>query len=183
MPPKRTKKDFAPHIEPEKAHKCAVAGCVEAGVYKAPKSREEVGDYIWLCLEHVRERNQKWDYFSGMKAEEIEAFISDSVTGHRPTWSREERLRASYFTLQDKLYEFMTGEKPAKPKPQLPAKTRKALAVMELDNDYTEKSLKAHYRKLVKKYHPDINKNDKVIEEKFKQITIAYKYLLATLKS
>src|SRR4051812_16544912 len=106
--PKR-KQDFEPHINPQSAPPCYTEGCAEAGTYKAPKSREKLDEYHWFCLNHIRERNKQWDYFSGMGAEEIEEFISDSVTGHRPTWSRESRVREHYFTLQDKLYEFLNG--------------------------------------------------------------------------
>ncbi len=175
----RTKrsKDFAPHIEASNAPPCNVEGCLLAGEYKAPKSREQIEEYEWYCLEHIRERNKQWDYFSGMGSDEIEAFIHDSVTGHRPTWSRESRLREHYFTLQDKLYEFMNGSKPAPAQPRLPAKTKKALATMELTHPYTTQELKIRYRSLVKKYHPDLNKGDKELEEKFKHITSAYRYL------
>jgi len=176
----RQKKDFAPHISLEKAPPCHIAGCAHAGVYKAPKSRDQIGEYNWFCLEHIREHNAKWDYFSGMKADEIEDFISDSVTGHRPTWTREERMRFNTAMLHDKLYEFMTNEKPAKPAAaHIPAKMRKNLAILELEYPYTEKQLKSKYRALVKKHHPDMHKGDKEQEEKFKQITVAYKYLLS----
>jgi hypothetical protein len=174
----RKSKDFAPHISPDKAPACYVAGCSQIGTYKAPKSREKLDEYEWFCLDHIRERNKQWDYFSGMDAEEIEAFISDSVTGHRPTWSREARVRDHYFTLQDKLYEFMHGAKPAPNKPRVPAKLRNALATMELEHPYSLEQLKARYRILVKKHHPDLNKGDKKSEEKFKDITTAYSYLL-----
>jgi len=176
-PSGRKKKDFAPQTDANKAPPCNVEGCDLPGEYKAPKSREQIDEYEWFCLEHIRERNKKWDYFSGMESEEIEAFIHDSVTGHRPTWSRESRLREHYFTLQDKLYEFMNGAKPAPSQPRLPAKTKNALAEMELTHPYTIDELKIRYRILVKKYHPDLNKGDKELEEKFKHITSAYRYL------
>ena len=37
--------------------------------------------------------------------------------------------------------------------------------------------IKKQYKKLVKKYHPDINRSDKNAEEKFKLLSIAYKAL------
>jgi DnaJ-domain-containing protein 1 len=178
----RTPRDFAPHIPPEKAPPCHIPGCKEPGTYKAPKSRDEIDEYNWFCLEHIRERNKAWDYFAGMKSEEIEAFIQDAVTGHRPTWNREGRTRDNYYTLQDKLYEFLNLSKPVAPKPRVPTKTRKALAVMELEQDYTLKQLKTNYRALVKKHHPDTNKGDKKSEERFKEITAAYKYLMQQLE-
>jgi curved DNA-binding protein CbpA len=186
--PRKQKQDFAPHIDPKKAFPCHIEGCAEPGVYKAPKSKDitgnaQAGDYNWLCLEHIREYNKQWDYFSGMNSEEIEAFMRDAVTGHRPTWSRESRLRGQYSALQDKLYEFISGEKPPAPQPRIPQKIRNALNVMELQHPYTLKQLKIRYRMLVKKYHPDMNKGDKELEEKFKQITSAYKHLLAEIET
>src|SRR5579875_3346330 len=40
-----------------------------------------------------------------------------------------------------------------------------------------EKEIKAAYRKLARKYHPDVNPNDKTAEAKFKEISEAYDVL------
>src|SRR5688572_14112328 len=85
---KRTKKDYAPHTPPGQAPRCEAEGCAAEGEYKAPRSRNALHDYRYLCLEHVREHNKRWDYFAGMEADEIESFMKDAVTGHRPTWER-----------------------------------------------------------------------------------------------
>ena len=54
------------------------------------------------------------------------------------------------------------------------------LQIMELKpGEQTDETLKKQYKKLVKKYHPDVNRDDQNAEEKFKQLTIAYKALLA----
>ena len=53
-----------------------------------------------------------------------------------------------------------------------------SLKVMELQAEgLTLDVLKKQYKKLVKKYHPDVNQNDKSAEEKFKLISVAYKHL------
>ena len=41
--------------------------------------------------------------------------------------------------------------------------------------------VKKQYKKLVKKYHPDVNQDDKNAEEKFKLLSEAYKALLKKL--
>ena len=35
-------------------------GCEALGEYRAPKSRRNLGDYWWFCLEHVRAYNSTW---------------------------------------------------------------------------------------------------------------------------
>ena len=180
----KKRKDFIPHISPEKAPPCNVPGCREPGVYKAPKSRDELHEYRWLCLDHIREHNEKWDYFAGLEREEIEDFVKDAVTGHRPTWDRESRIKDRYNKLQDALYEFLAGTKKTAPDaPPIKAKLRKALSVINLDYPYTEQALKTQYRVMVKKYHPDANKGDKRSEETFKHISVAYQTLLEHLKN
>ena len=176
--------DYAPHISPDKAPRCHVEGCTEPGAYKAPKSRDELHDYTWFCLDHIREHNQQWDYFKGLDSNEIESFIKDAMTGHRPTWNREGRIRDHYHKLQDALYEFLSASKRPAPdaSPPLTAKLRKALAALDLTHPYTAQELKVQYRVMVKKYHPDLNKGDKNSEETFKQITTAYHYLTEHLK-
>ena len=41
----------------------------------------------------------------------------------------------------------------------------------------TEKDIKSAYRRLARKYHPDVNPNDKAAQEKFKEINEAYEVL------
>ena len=55
---------------------------------------------------------------------------------------------------------------------------RKYVHVLEMDiREITPETLKKQYKKMAKKYHPDINKDDSAAEEKFKQISEAYHHL------
>lgn len=49
--------------------------------------------------------------------------------------------------------------------------------ILGVSRDADEKEIKAAYRKLARKYHPDVNPGDKAAEEKFKQINEAYQVL------
>ncbi|MBR4296174.1 MAG: molecular chaperone DnaJ [Clostridia bacterium] len=49
--------------------------------------------------------------------------------------------------------------------------------VLEIDKNADESAIKKAYRSLAKKYHPDMNPNDKVAEEKFKEVNEAYAVL------
>jgi DnaJ-class molecular chaperone len=49
--------------------------------------------------------------------------------------------------------------------------------VLGVPRSATEKDLKAAYRKLARKYHPDVNPGDKSAEEKFKEVSAAFAVL------
>src|SRR5262245_28992633 len=81
----RVKPEHAKVVGPE-APACQWKGCSSAGLYRAPMGRGREGQYLRLCLEHVREFNASYNYFAGMSNAEVEAYQKDSLTGHRPTW-------------------------------------------------------------------------------------------------
>jgi molecular chaperone DnaJ len=49
--------------------------------------------------------------------------------------------------------------------------------ILGVPRNATEKELKAAYRKLARKYHPDVNPGDKAAEEKFKEVAEAFAVL------
>ena len=49
--------------------------------------------------------------------------------------------------------------------------------VLEVDKNATQAEIKSSYRKLAKKYHPDLNDGDEKAQEKFKEISEAYEVL------
>ncbi|WP_149865382.1 J domain-containing protein, partial [Listeria monocytogenes] len=46
--------------------------------------------------------------------------------------------------------------------------------ILELTADATEQEIKLAYRKLARKYHPDLNPGDRNAEDRFKQVAQAY---------
>ncbi len=66
---------------------CEWHGCGNLGGYRAPKGRDREGQYYNLCLDHVREYNKSYNYFAGMKDDDVIAYQRSANIGHRPTWT------------------------------------------------------------------------------------------------
>ena len=56
---------------PEEAPRCEWAGCDHPGGYRAPKGRHREGEYHNYCLDHVREYNKSYNYFAGIRDDDI----------------------------------------------------------------------------------------------------------------
>lgn len=173
------------NVDLQKTHPaCQAQGCRQPGLYKAPRSKTSLHDYAWYCLDHIRDYNQKWDFFAGMGRDEIETFMRDALTGHRPTWSREGQAHRDYERLQLALEEFLhLSAAKARKSPRLTPRLREALAIMDMEYPYTLAALKVRWRALARKLHPDVNKSDRKAEEKFKRLTVAYLLLTEHLKN
>lgn len=190
----RVKPEPAPARE-QSVRRCAWGDCDAAGLYRAPKSRERLHEYQWLCLDHVRRYNAAWNFFAGMDETEVERYTRENVTGHRPTWrmgaerfgqaARAAGARIWERPLEDSfgLFERPSGAPGAKPaqreRPRLPAVVLRALATLGLDEMVPRQEIKARYKLLVKRYHPDANGGDRTAEERLREVIQAYQQLKA----
>ena len=50
--------------------------------------------------------------------------------------------------------------------------------ILEVETDASEEEIKLGYRKLAKKYHPDLNRNDPHAKDKFIELKEAYEILI-----
>jgi len=160
---------------------CDHPGCAAAGDYRAPRSKSELDTFYWFCLDHVRAYNAAWNYYAGMSEAEIEAEIRSDTVWQRPTWPLGSRLGARFEPRwrDDGLFDIDDpGQRPRERKRPLTAE-EEALVVFELTPPLTFSRLKARYKELVKRHHPDSHGGDKAAEEKLKVINQAY----ATLKA
>ncbi len=161
---------------------CDAPGCTEGGEHRAPKTRGDAPDYYWFCLEHVRDYNKQWNYFTGMSQAEIEAFQKEAMLGHRPTWNHQMRGIPNERVLHEKLHGFMGGNTQADLSgnhlPPIRPRHRKALQQLELEHPAELKTIKRQYKKLVKQYHPDVNQGDRESEERFKRVSESYRLLI-----
>ncbi len=182
IPVSKTRVD-EPSGKPERV--CDFAGCELAGEHRAPKSKTNLDEFYWFCLEHVAAYNRSWDYFTGMDQDEIESFRTEAVTGHRPTWKLGERGYKAWMDdrVRDHhgLFDGPDG-RPGAAKPALKPtrEQRRYLAQMDLDETATLQDIKMRYKQLVKRFHPDANGGDKRAEERFKSINEAYSNLMSS---
>ena len=140
-------------------HCCDHANCPLEGIYPAPRSKKNSRDFLWFCLEHIREYNATWNYFGNLTESEIEQEIRRATVWERPTWP------------------FGKGPIAKKPRasssPQkeaVPPLVRAALKDLGLTVPCTLGEIKAKYRELVKRFHPDTNQGSKKDIEKFHRI-------------
>lgn len=160
---------------------CEWPGCAAEARFPAPRSRERLRDYIFLCLEHVREYNSRWDYFSGMSTEQIDAHRRDDLTWHRPTWrfGTSPAGDCSRNDWHDVFGLFGEDARAGRPPPSGPTgKAAQMMARLDLEVGYTLAELKQRYKSLAKQHHPDLHGGDKAAEEKLKLINEAYRYLI-----
>jgi curved DNA-binding protein CbpA len=168
---------------------CDMAGCKAAATHKAPKGRNAEGEYFWFCIDHVRQYNKSYNYFSGMNDAAIQAFQRDATIGHRPTWqmgvnAAEPLPRRPGFAwtggAQDPFRLFGEGFQTRGPEPErrkVHNMEARSLSTLGLDKSATAAEIKARYKLLVKRHHPDANGGDRSLEDRLREIIQAYSYL------
>jgi len=175
---------------------CNWPGCSEAAPHRAPKGRLREGQYWRFCLDHVREYNASYNYFAGMSDDAVARFQKDALTGHRPTWrmglngkpvSGPGDADPDIGAAADPLGIF--GEiggrsrwQPGTDRPEREGRMirnaeRKALDTLGLELDVSRAAIKARFKELVKRHHPDANGGDRGSEDRLREIIQAYNYL------
>ncbi|MDP9416192.1 MAG: DnaJ domain-containing protein [Pseudomonadota bacterium] len=170
---------------------CARPGCEAAGEFRAPagdgrRSRfDGPGDWQWLCLDHVREFNTGYNYFSGMSTEEIEA-AQTPYAG----WERETRAFANVGAQTPRWADFTdpldaigarfrrpAAEPQRKDGRELSESDRKSLRVLGLGTDADRRALRQRYADLLRRYHPDHNGGERGHEKALQAVIEAYTQL------
>jgi len=192
--PKKAKQEAKPR---DASVGCEWRDCQKKGSHRAPKGRTR--EYWHFCLEHVREYNQSFNYFSGMNADAVARYQKDALTGHRPTWKMGANGTAKSADGADidgafdpfSMFSELNGRGRWRQGPEQPkAETRKvmnaerkALQVMGLTAGATLEDVKVKYKALVKQHHPDANGGDRSTEDRLIEIIKAYNYLKTVVRS
>jgi hypothetical protein len=159
-------------------------GCGAQGEYRAPKSRRNLSEYWWFCLEHVRAYNGSWDFYKGMSPGEIEAHLRSDTAWQRPSWPLgrlggnrvwdEEMLRDPLHVLQAGRMRQAAAQGGAQGVDRAPNELREPLATLGLSWPTTLDAVKLRYKELAKRHHPDANGGSRDAEERLKTINVAY---------
>lgn len=161
---------------------CERPGCDQDGVYRAPRSRKQMTEYWWFCLQHVREYNAAWNYYAGMTDNEVEADIRRDTVWQRPSWPLAAAVGyAGWHATRVSGGFGMFEEARAASRCEPPTAEERALLVLELQAPVTVADVKSRYKELVKRHHPDANGGDKAAEERFKEINEAYRTVMGSL--
>ena len=167
---------------------CAWENCFEIGEYRAPTEKDNSKKYKLLCLIHIKEFNKNWNYFSDMTESEIFDFLKSDMTWHKPTQSfsssdnffkilwnnalKDELKSANFINKQNNLKKFKFNNNDIK-----------AFSVLEISVGLKWSKVQEKFKKLVKKFHPDMNAGNKKYEDKLKVITLAYTQLKNTYRT
>ncbi len=165
--------------------KCEHPGCEESGQYRAPRSPDELDEYLWFCKDHVREYNLKWNFFNGATEEEINAQEEKDRVWERETKSfkksAEERAwsRLGVDDPHQVLGENATRNpgRAVSGSRKLPPTERRALEILEARDDSTKAELRKAYKALIKVLHPDMNGGDRSQEDQLQQVVWAWDQL------
>ncbi|MEP2706591.1 MAG: DnaJ domain-containing protein [Roseibium sp.] len=163
---------------------CEHPGCNRPGVHKAPKGRDREGQYFTFCVDHVRDYNKSYNYFTGMQDDDVRSYHKDSLTGHRPTWqmgvNREAAEGPDGFDSRGSAREKtqQRNDKVRRPRQRkLLALEKRSLDVLNLPKTASGDDIKARYKELVKLNHPDANGGDRSSEDRLREIIQAYNVL------
>ena len=167
---------------------CDWNNCFEIGEYKAPIEKDNSKNHRLLCLNHVKEFNKNWNYFEGMDDNQIYEFIKSDMTWHKPTqsfsssdnffkilWNNALKDDLNKYRINDQLdhmNQFKFNQNDVK-----------AFSILEITIGISWQRIHKKFKKLVKKFHPDMNSGNKKYEDKLKVITLAYTQLKNTYRA
>ena len=175
---------FHGRVEGARAN-CAVPGCDAPGEFKAPlepANFDGPGSWRFLCLDHVREHNAKYNFFDGMSPEEI-----SEAQGPLAGWDRPSHKFAAngadppprWSDFSDPLDAIANrfGRGRAGESARFNKAERQALSVLGLGEDTDRHALRQRYSQLVRRYHPDKNGGDRSHETRLGAVIEAYQLL------
>lgn len=178
---------------------CDHPGCENSGKYRAPKSQDNLDEFYWFCLEHVRAYNLKWNFFENHSDAELEEQFSADKVWERPTKPFKDTLNAytskhpnseeaawKRFGIDDPmevLGENATQNRGRTTNPmerRLPPTEAKAIRILEAEATMTKSEIRKQYKSLVKDLHPDMNGGNRNDEDRLQEVVWAWDQVKAS---
>lgn len=174
---------------------CEKPGCGKPGKFRAPKSPDNLDDFHWFCLDHVREYNLKWNFFETLPEDELEQRVeADRVwgratrpfgdPGHQPHSDGRAWQRFGYDdpleVLGDKGTMNPGGDRARVQQRRLPPTERRALEILDAHDSQSKSEIRQQYKALVKDLHPDMNGGRRDDEARLAEVVWAWEQIKAS---
>lgn len=171
---------------------CEYEGCQQPGKYRAPKHPDNLEEFYWYCIDHVRQYNLKWNFFQNHSEEELEIQFAADRVWDRPTkpfgkkgqtkQGAENEAKAWARLGIDDPHEVLgvnATQNPGSGRGQviarrLPPTERRALDVLDAKDDWTKAEIRKAYKGLVKDLHPDLNGGNREDEDRLQEVVWAW---------
>ena len=161
---------------------CDHEGCEEPAKYRAPKSPDILDDFFWFCQYHVREYNNKWNFFDGTSEAELAAQMDQDRVWERPTkpFKRSAEERAWARLGVDDPHQVLGENATRNPGRnqgagrKLPPTERRAIEILEAKDTWTKPEIRKAYKSLIKVLHPDMNGGDRSQEDQLSEVVWAW---------
>lgn len=155
---------------------CAAPGCTATAEFRAPASNRapgDVGGWQWLCLDHVRAFNSGYNFFDGLGPDEIYEAQSPMAAWASVADPHGPRFNDPHGVLGARV----EAARAKAAGPALTDRDRRALKVLGLPPAALIADIRAAYRKLVRRFHPDANGGDRAHEARLQEVVQAYTHL------
>ena len=179
---------------------CQVDGCNKEGKFRAPKSPKDLDNFFWFCLGHVKEYNNRWNYFQNHSEDEFDKELKLSKTWGRatkPFGSKAETNRGHSdgnshlrFGLDDPYNLFKdsnnknenTGSQNLHNTKRLNLSEKKALGILGAVDTMTKSEIRKLYKILIKDLHPDMNEGKRDDEERMTEVVWAWEQINKSIR-
>ncbi len=171
---------------------CEHDSCRQPGKYRAPKHPDNLDEFLWFCLDHVRAYNLKWNFFENHSDEEMEIQFAADRVWERPTkpfgkngknnqgaeveakaWARLG-ISDPHEVLGENATRNPGTGRGAVIARKLPATERRALSILDAKDHWTKAEIRKQYKSLVKDLHPDMNGGNRDDEGRLQEVVWAW---------
>ncbi|MGH1465214.1 MAG: J domain-containing protein [Cognatishimia sp.] len=162
---------------------CEMDGCTESGKFRAPKAPDVLDEFRWFCKDHVREYNAKWSFFDGKTEAETNAQKSKDKVWERETKRMGDPEARAWARLGiEDPHQVLGGNATQNPGRgsvgrRLPPTERRAMDILEADDNWSKAEIRKAYKKLIKVLHPDMNGGDRSQEEQLQEVVWAWEQI------